>query len=230
MRIPDGRARLLMVTVGAPSDGFANAVSALLQREGYAAAGLAEAAGRFGVTLGWQSRTGPEADSAHPPASAPFRLECQRWSSAALRERPEGEARCSVIAQNGSMNADEVMRQYADAWSRGEPEMAFAFYANDVVMHLPGRGRLAGVHQGKAAVVATIRELVARTDGDGVSVEVLDRLTSESGVALVLREVVKRGEETLDIRRVNVYRVRDGEIVDIQIFEANQYDVDEFFG
>jgi ketosteroid isomerase-like protein len=127
------------------------------------------------------------------------------------------------------MNADEVMRQYTDAWGRGEPEMAFGFYAEDVVMHLPGRGRLAGAHQGKAAVVAVIQELLARTDGTAVSVEVLDRLVSDSGVALVLREVVTRGEKTLDIRRVNVYRVRNGKIADIQIFEANQYDVDEFF-
>ena len=52
VRIPDGRARLLMVTVGAPYDGFAKAVSALLQRDGYTAAELVDTAGRFGVTLG----------------------------------------------------------------------------------------------------------------------------------------------------------------------------------
>jgi quercetin dioxygenase-like cupin family protein len=52
VRIPHGRARLLMVTVGAPYDGFAKAVSELLQRDGYTAADLVETAGRFGVTLG----------------------------------------------------------------------------------------------------------------------------------------------------------------------------------
>ena len=128
------------------------------------------------------------------------------------------------------MNADEVMQRYALAWGRGEPEMAFAFYAEDVVMHLPGRSQLAGVHKGKAAVVAAIRALLARTDGTAVTVEVHDRLASETGVALLLHEVVSRGEETLDLRRVNVYRVREGKITDIDIFEANQYDVDEFFG
>jgi hypothetical protein len=40
-----------MVTVGAPYDGFARAVSALLQRDGYSASDLVETAGRFGVTL-----------------------------------------------------------------------------------------------------------------------------------------------------------------------------------
>ena len=41
-----------MVTVGAPYDEFAKAVSALLQRDGYTATDLAETASNFGVTLG----------------------------------------------------------------------------------------------------------------------------------------------------------------------------------
>jgi ketosteroid isomerase-like protein len=127
------------------------------------------------------------------------------------------------------MTADDVMRAYAEAWGRGEPETAFGFYADDVVMHLPGRGGLAGVHEGKSAVIAAIRALLARTDGATATVEVIDRLVSDARVALVLREVVVRGDRTLDLRRVNVYRVRDGLICDIRIFEADQYEVDEFF-
>ncbi|KAA1420822.1 nuclear transport factor 2 family protein [Nocardioides humilatus] len=128
------------------------------------------------------------------------------------------------------MDADETIRQYAEAWGRGEPDAAFEFYADDVVMRLPGRGSLAGVHEGKPAVIAAIRALLARTDGIPVTVEVIDRLVSATSVAMQLREVATREDETLDLRRVNVYRVRDGKIVDIDIYEAHQYDVDEFFG
>jgi len=46
----------------------------------------------------------------------------------------------------------------------------------------------------------------------------------------VLREVASRGDVTLELRRVNVYRIRDGKITDIDIFEADQYEVDAFFG
>ena len=127
------------------------------------------------------------------------------------------------------MDADQVMQEYAAAWSRGEPESAFAFYAEDVVMRLPGRSALAGEHRGKPAVVEAITALLARTDGLPVTVEVLDRLVSENAVALMLREVASRGEQTLELRRVNVYRVRDGQITDIDIFEADQYEVDAFF-
>ena len=128
------------------------------------------------------------------------------------------------------MDADEVMQEYGAAWGRGDPAGAFAFYADDVVMHLPGRSSLAGEHRGKAAVVDAILALLVRTDGLPVTVEVLDRLVSANTVALVLREVATRGDATLELRRVNVYRIRDGKITDIDIFEADQYEVDAFFG
>lgn len=118
------------------------------------------------------------------------------------------------------------MQSYADAWERGDPEAAFGHYAEDVVMRLPGRGALAGEHRGRQAVAACIRELLALTDG--VEVEVLDRAASAEHVFLLLRERAAGGAR-LDIRRVNAYRVRGGEIVEISIFEGDQYAVDEFF-
>ena len=128
------------------------------------------------------------------------------------------------------MDADAVLESYAAAWGRGDPEGAFEFYADDVVMHLPGRGSLAGTHRGRTAVITAIRGLLDRTDGLPVEVEVLDRLTSADRVALVLRESTSRGADHLELSRVNIYRVRDDRIVEIEIFEANQYEVDEFFG
>lgn len=128
------------------------------------------------------------------------------------------------------MDASEVMAAYAAAWEDGDPERAWGFYADDVVMHLPGRGSLAGDHRGRAAVVDAIQGLLARTDGLSVEVEVLDRLVSGDRIAMVLRESVHRGDASLELRRVNVYRVRSGKIVDIDVYEAHQYEVDEFFG
>jgi hypothetical protein len=128
------------------------------------------------------------------------------------------------------MDASEVMAEYAAAWEAGDTETAWSFYADEVVMHLPGRGSLAGEHRGSSAVIAAIRALLARTSDLSVEVEVLDRLVSGNRVALVLREVVTRGDTRLELGRVNVYRINAGKIVDIDIYEANQYEVDDFFG
>jgi uncharacterized protein (TIGR02246 family) len=128
------------------------------------------------------------------------------------------------------MDAADVMTAYARAWESGDPERAWTFYADDVVMRLPGRGQLAGEHRGREAVVGAIKALLARTGDVSVDVEVLDRLVSGDRVALVLRETVVRGDERLELRRVNVYRVEAGKITEIDIYEANQHEVDAFFG
>jgi uncharacterized protein len=128
------------------------------------------------------------------------------------------------------MKPEDLLGAYAAAWERGDPEQAWSFYADDVVMRLPGRGPLAGVHEGRGAVIAAIQALLARTSDTAAEVEVLDRLVSGDRVAMVLREAVVRGEERLELRRVNVYRVVGDEIAEIDIYEADQYEVDEFFG
>ncbi len=128
------------------------------------------------------------------------------------------------------MRASEVMAAYAAAWESGDPERAWRFYADDVVMHLPGRGSLAGDHRGRDAVIGVIQALLARTSDGAVDVEVVDQLISGDRVAMVVREHVVRNGEHLELRRVNLYKIEDDKIVDIDIFEASQYEVDEFFG
>jgi hypothetical protein len=127
------------------------------------------------------------------------------------------------------MDAGEVMAAYAAAWERGDPEAAFRFYDEHVTMRVPGRGRLAGLHEGREAVIETIRAFLAQTSGNSATVDVLDRMVSPYRVGMFVRETVRRGEDTLELRRVNLYQVRDDKIVAIDIFEGDQYDVDEFF-
>jgi hypothetical protein len=57
-------------------------------------------------------------------------------------------------------------------------------------------------------------------------VEPVDTLVSRERVALIVLERFTRDEGVVEIRRCNVYRVRGEEIVEVWIFEGDQYDVD----
>jgi len=127
------------------------------------------------------------------------------------------------------MTPEQVMSGYLNAWQRGEPDEAFAFYADDVVMRLPGRTAESGVHEGRDAVVACIGSLLQRLDGLDVEVESIEIAYGPERAFALLRERGRRGDSELDIRRLNVYTIRGGRIVDIEVFEGDQYAVDEFF-
>jgi hypothetical protein len=51
-------------------------------------------------------------------------------------------------------------------------------------------------------------------------------LTSDERVVLLVRERFLGDGEPVEIRRANVYRIQGDEIVEISIFEKDQYTVD----
>jgi uncharacterized protein len=125
------------------------------------------------------------------------------------------------------VSAREVIVEYPAAMERGDREAAVALYAEDVVMHVPGRSSLAGERRGRDAVLAYLRAGLELAPG-GVEVDLIDLLEGERDrVALLLRETLHGAAGDLVLRRANVYTVRDGAIVEIWIFEHDQYAIDQ---
>jgi len=125
------------------------------------------------------------------------------------------------------MAARDLMRRYLDLARAGDWEQAFGFFADDVAIHIPGRSAHAGEMQGRDAVRRYIEAARALSAGHDVEVEPIDMLTSEERVALIVRERFHRPGGDVEIRRANVYRIEDEHIVEVWIFEHDQYAVDE---
>ena len=119
------------------------------------------------------------------------------------------------------------MTDYIARARSGDWETAFGYFADDLVIRIPGRSAHAGEHHGKQVAIDYLRDIRERYGEDGIEVELIDMLVGEERVALLVRERFHGEDETIEIRRANVYRVRDGQIAEITIFEADQYVVDE---
>lgn len=130
----------------------------------------------------------------------------------------------TIAAPAGS--AIEVMTEYLAAAKRGDWEAAYSYFAEDMVVHIPGESRFAGEHHGREAAIEYIQTIRSHFMNGGIELEVIDMLVSSDRVALLVRERFYGDGPPVTIRRANVYRVRGGEIVDIAIFEADQYFVD----
>ena len=125
------------------------------------------------------------------------------------------------------MAALEVPGRYLAAVRRGDREAAFGFFAEDVVAHVPGRSALAGELRGRDAAIAYVEAARAKSRDGEVEIELVDMLSSEERVMLLVRERFARGDGSVEIERANVYTVRHGAIVAVWIFEADQYAVDQ---
>jgi len=126
--------------------------------------------------------------------------------------------------------AEAVVRPYLEAARAGDWETAYGFFAEDVVFRIPGRSRFAGEHRGRDRARAYIEQARAIVHACDVRVELVDLLAGRDRVALLVDEHFGLGDREVTIRRANVYRVAGGRIVEIWIYEGDQYEVDALFG
>ena len=123
----------------------------------------------------------------------------------------------------------DFMSRYLECARSGDWERAFGFFADDIVLHVPGRSAHAGELRGKDAARAYLETALAHARESKVEVELVEMLLGQERVALIVKERFPLADGDLEIQRANVYRVRDEQIEEVWIFEANQYEVDEMF-
>jgi uncharacterized protein (TIGR02246 family) len=121
-----------------------------------------------------------------------------------------------------------VTDRYLAAVRGADWETAFALFADDAVLRVPGRPPHGGEHRGRDAIVGYFRAALALAPGE-VEVEVVDVLVGSERVAFVVRERFPRPEGVVEIRRANVYRVHGGRIVEVDVYEGDQAAVDALF-
>ena len=124
------------------------------------------------------------------------------------------------------MTPRELMSGYLAAAQRGDWDTAFGYFAEDLVIHVPGSSALAGDRRGRDAAIAYIETVRAHFRPGEIELELIDMLTSGERVALLVRERFLGQGPPVEIRRANVYRVQGEKIVEMSIFEADQYAVD----
>jgi ketosteroid isomerase-like protein len=128
------------------------------------------------------------------------------------------------------MTALDLMQDYIAAARRGDWDTNAGYFAEDIRITIPGRSELAGEHRGRDVALHYIETARARSHGRDVELEVVDMLASGERVALIVNERFHTENGPVEIRRCNVYRWREGEIAEIWIFEADQYEVDALLG
>jgi ketosteroid isomerase-like protein len=128
------------------------------------------------------------------------------------------------------MATADVMRRYLGAARAMDWEAAYACFAEDIALRIPGRSEFAGEFRGRDVARSYIETARARSHEAEVELEVVDTLLSEERFALIVVERFHLDGAVTEIRRANVYRVRGDEIAEIWIFEGNQYEVDALFG
>jgi ketosteroid isomerase-like protein len=123
----------------------------------------------------------------------------------------------------------DTVRRYADAWGANDLETLIGLYHDDFVLHYFGESPLAGDHAGKEAAVRVLLEATQRSGRQLDTIE--DVLAGSTYGAIVAREGIRRrdGAGVRVIRRVFLYKVRDGKLSECWLYDEDQRGIDELW-
>ena len=123
----------------------------------------------------------------------------------------------------------ELMQRYSATLTAGQAAEILPYFTEDCVLHIPGRSPHAGSYEGQDAVLAYYTRIFQDTGGQFENLGIDDIMASDTHAASLVHWRVTRGDRTIDIDRVVVYRIDDGKIAEIWVRDWDQYAYDELF-
>jgi len=121
---------------------------------------------------------------------------------------------------------EEFARTASEALSKGDMETFLAQQADDVLVHFPGRGPLAGEHRGKEALAQMFQKQMEMLDGPP-EIEIHDVLANDDHVVVLNRVKGTRKGQTLDQNQVVVIHPKDGKAAEVWLHFSEQQAMDE---
>ena len=115
---------------------------------------------------------------------------------------------------------EEIARSGAEALSKGDMEGLLSLHTDDIVVHFPGRGPLAGDHRGKDGV--------AQMFGFGPEMVTHDILATDDHAVVLNKIRATRGGKIQEQDQVVVMHIEGGKVAEVWLQFSDQQAMDEF--
>jgi ketosteroid isomerase-like protein len=121
----------------------------------------------------------------------------------------------------------QLMRKSGELLIAGDFQGFLELHTEDVVMHVPGTGPVAGDHHGRDGIAAAFQKEAALLDGPPEFEDHDDLGSDHHAVGLVIQRL-RRGGRTLEGRQTIIAHVRDGKFSEIWFQPEDQTAYDAF--
>ena len=122
---------------------------------------------------------------------------------------------------------EEIARSATEALSTGDMEGFFSHHADNVVLHFPGRGAMAGDYRGKDGVRQLFQRQAATLDAPP-TIETHDVIAGDDHAVILNKVRATRSGQTQEQDQVVVMHLRDGKISEVWLQFSDQQALDEF--
>jgi uncharacterized protein len=121
---------------------------------------------------------------------------------------------------------EEIARSATEALSKRDMEGFLSHHTDDVVVHFPGRGPMAGDYRGKDGVGQMFQQQMQILDSPP-EIENHDILANDDHAVILNNVRASRGGKTLAQQQVVVMHIKDGKIAEVWLQFSDQQGMDE---
>jgi uncharacterized protein len=121
----------------------------------------------------------------------------------------------------------EIARSATEALAKGDIEGLLEHHSDDVVIHFPGRGPMAGDHRGKDGAAKMFQQQMSILDAPP-EIETHDVLASDDHAVVLNKTRVTRGGKLMEQDQVVVMHIEGGKIAEVWLQFSDQQAMDEF--
>jgi len=115
-----------------------------------------------------------------------------------------------------------------NAFNQRDLEPVLKLFADDVILHYPGKNQISGDHLGKSGVLDFWKKQIEISRGSFKG-EIISVLQGEGNLVIIMDASAEVGNQPYSWRRVNHYRIVEGRVVEGWIYEGDQYTADIVF-
>jgi ketosteroid isomerase-like protein len=130
---------------------------------------------------------------------------------------------------SNSENDVATVRRFYAAFAGRDFETMQSCFTPDAVWHLPGRGAIAGDHQGWDAIRDDFLTRVGPLSGGTLRAELIDVAAGSDYIVAVQHATADHDGRHLDVTACQLIRMRGGRIADVRGHYSDQYAFDAFW-
>ncbi len=124
---------------------------------------------------------------------------------------------------------EELIRKVLDAFNSRDLDRLQTLVSDDMTLYCPGKNLVSGVYRGLKEVRGFWTKQIEVSDGT-LRPEIVDILVSDERLATLLKMRGEKAGRPFEWRRLALFRVSNGKLLENRIYEENQETADEFFG
>jgi ketosteroid isomerase-like protein len=121
---------------------------------------------------------------------------------------------------------EELARNVTEALSNRDMDRFFSYQADDVIMHFPGRGPMAGDYRGKEGLAQLFQRQMQLLDSPP-QIENHDVLANDDHAVILNKVRASRGGQTIEQRQVVVMHIKNGKVTETWLQFSDQQGMDE---